>query len=64
MKVNRKYPLKPILVTNKEAIKLIHDRAKRESRSLANTVAVTIKESLSCKNDNIESGRNRQYKKV
>ena len=44
---NNKNRLKPIVLTDQEAIKLIHYRANRECRSLANTVAITVREQLS-----------------
>ncbi|MCK4629444.1 MAG: hypothetical protein KAT56_10600 [Sedimentisphaerales bacterium] len=42
-----KTKLKPIPITDQEAIRLIRERAKREGRSMANAAAVTIKEALS-----------------
>ncbi len=38
--------LKPIIVRDKRALLLIHERAKKENRSLANTTVTTVIEAL------------------
>lgn len=50
----------PISITNSDAILLVQQRAKRESRSMSNAAAVTIIEALQSKSDNNEVDRQNQ----
>lgn len=54
--------IKPIHLTNNRAIKLIQERAKRELRSLSNSLTATIIEHLGQNNTDelIEKADNRQ----
>ena len=48
--------LKPIPITDQEAIRLIQERAEREDRSKANAAAITIKEALNQDNQDYNNG--------
>ena len=44
--LKKEQKLKPILLRDQEAISLIHKRAAKEERSLANALVFTVKQAL------------------
>lgn len=46
-KDNNNFELKPVPIRDQKALQLVHQRAQKEHRSLANAATVTIIETLS-----------------
>jgi hypothetical protein len=58
--VDTKNTIKPVRITDQEALKLLHERAPEQHRSLANLAAVAVIQTLSGSNNIDDRSQNQE----